>query len=121
MSDTDHHTGSESASASIPSSDLPKLVLPSPAAHIPPEEANDLLPLEAAHASPWLMGAKDSHPPKDCAVAYYQHFAQNKHKNSIQIQAEQVRAYAKEKVLKFSDPWTGFMVSDPWTKAPMRA
>jgi len=46
------------------------------------------------------MDAKDTHSPKDSAVAYYRHSAQDKQKNSVQIQAEQVRAYAKEKGLR---------------------
>jgi len=42
----------------------------------------------------------DTHSPKACAVAYYRHSAQDKQKNSIPIQAERVRAYAKKQGLR---------------------
>ena len=69
--------------------------------YIPPEEANELPPMEAEPPRPWWEERKaDTRAADKTAVAYYRHSAQDKQKNSIQIQAEQVRAYAKEKGLR---------------------
>jgi len=43
---------------------------------------------------------------QECAIAYYRHSAQDKQMNSIQIQAEQVRAYAREHGLRIVHEFT---------------
>lgn len=70
-------------------------------AYIPPEKANEMPPLETGNMLPWWSSRTDDNSaPQTCAVAYYRHSAQDRQKNSIQLQAEQVRAYAREQHLR---------------------
>lgn len=72
-----------------------------PDGYIPPEEANELPLVDAEPARRWFEAPGAAvRSPILCAVAYYRHSAQDRQKNSIQIQAEQVREYAREQGLR---------------------
>ena len=69
--------------------------------YIPPEKANETPFVEAGDVQPWWVSrASTASSPQTCAVAYYRHSAQDRQKNSVQLQAEQVRAYAREQGLR---------------------
>lgn len=70
-------------------------------AYISPEEANEMPPVRVAKIHPWWVGQDVEAPePHTCAVAYYRHSAQDRQKNSIQLQAEDVRAFAHDEGLR---------------------
>ena len=57
-------------------------------------------PLDSGETTPWWVGHEaKSTDPQTRAVAYYRHSAQDRQKNSIQLQAEEVRSFAKKEGL----------------------
>ena len=60
---------------------------------------NDVLEPTSQSAPAWWENEPGKKRAERCAVAYYRHSAQNKQKNSIALQAAQVRAVANQKAL----------------------